>query len=194
MPTSSGRRCDGSAARTSRRPNRSRPLASTAQAVRAILSASATAATLAGRRRSSSVTQGYLFQAACGRFRQWILHRGPIVAAGSDRPAWISSRDAPFHRRSFAAAPIRSRLQTRGRILNAFGSVIVATTAVDRIAPNLWNGFEPFAVRIGAMGLSDALVEPMDLGLHCAQVAKQLPDRQSVRDLAAAHRCSPSRP
>ena len=36
------------------------PLASTAQAIRAILLASATATTLVGRRPSSSITQGYL--------------------------------------------------------------------------------------------------------------------------------------
>jgi hypothetical protein len=49
--------------------------------------------------------------------------------------------------------------------LNAFGSVIVATTAVDRITPAR-NGIERFAIRVDAMGSDDALVEPVDLGLR----------------------------
>jgi hypothetical protein len=70
-------------------------------------------------------------------------------------------------------------------VLNAFGSVIVATTAVERI--KAWNRIQSFAGRVGATDLSDALVEPAYFDLHGVQLRSDRLTGKSARCSAAAH-------
>ena len=91
------------------------PLASTAQAMRAILLASATATTLAGRRANSCISQGCLSGWAA-RAASLPSRRRPAAGADIGRLAWRSSPAAPCRRSSSVAAPARSRPRTRAPI------------------------------------------------------------------------------